>query len=110
MDTSRLNKKLELWGMSDIENDLGETSMEPVKIKDIWCYIVPKHGSITEVSGAVTEESRLNLSIRCRKLSVESPSIDMFFLNGTVKYQVLDWIEDFKGKSFYEFQCRAVYE
>ncbi|MGB6129675.1 MAG: head-tail adaptor protein [Psychrilyobacter sp.] len=108
--TNELNQRVELWGMTDVENELGEVDRIGTKIKDIWCKILPKHGKISKIGSTDIEEVNLNLIIRCRKLSVKNPSIDMFFKKGNQKYQVIDWIPDLKNNSFLEFFCGVTYE
>lgn len=108
--TNELNQRIELWGMTDIENEIGEVDRVGKKIKNIWCKILPQHGKRSKIGNTDLEEITLSLKIRCRKLSVKNPSIDMFFKKENQKYQVIDWIPDLKNNSFLEFICEVVYE
>lgn len=110
METKDLNQKIELWGMVDAINDIGETTRTAEKIKDVWCKIIPKHGSSKKIGSSDVAEVDLNVIIRCRVLSVKNPAIDMFFMRKGIKYKVVDFIEDMKNKTFIEFSCEVVYE
>lgn len=109
MITAELNQKLELWGMTDTVNEIGETDRTPAKIKDLWVKILPRHGGTSKVADIV-EEVTLNVIIRCRKLSVKNPAIDMFFMQKGIKYKVVDFIADMKNNEFMEFNCKVIYE
>ena len=109
MQTADLNQKIELWGMTDTRNEIGELERTPKKIKDLWAKIIPRHGSTSKVA-EIVDEVVLNVIIRCRKLSVKNPSIDMYFVQKGLKYEVIDFIEDMKNKDFMEFNCQVIYE
>jgi len=109
MQTSDINQKIELWGMTDIENELGEITREPRKIKNVWAKIIPRHGKPSTIVGTV-EEVVLDVIIRCRVLSIKNPSINMYFMRKGIKYEVFDFIEDMKNKEFIEFYCKIIYE
>lgn len=108
--TEKLNRKLELWGMIDQENSLGEKERTEDKIKDVWANVIPKHGRASTYGNTNVSEVTQSLVIKCRKKSINEPSIDMFFKNGNQKYKVIDFIPDFKTNSFWEFNCEVIYE
>lgn len=110
MRAAELNQKIELWEMNDTTNSLGETDRTPEKIKDLWAKIIPRHGKTENIADTNTQKSVLNVIIRCRKLSVPNPRIDMFFMVKGVKYEIIDFIGDMKEKTFIEFSCRCIYE
>lgn len=105
-----LNNKMELWGMVDSENSVGEIERNPEKIKDVWCRIIPKNGKKSKFGNADIEEVTSTITIKTRKLSVKNPKIDMFFKKNGIKYKVVDFLEDFKTNSFWEFNCEVIYE
>ena len=109
MQTASLNQKIELWGMIDTENELGELDRTAEKIKDLWVNIIPKHGNQSKVADIV-DNVVLSVIVRCRKLSVKNPSIDMYFMKNGLKYEIIDFIEDMKNKDFIEFNCKIIYE
>ena len=109
MQVKDLNQKVELWGMTDVKNELGEITREPEKIKDVWAKIIPKHGTTSKVA-EIVENVVLNVIIRCRLLSIKNPEIDMFFMHQGLKYEIIDFIGDMKNKEFIEFSCKVIYE
>ena len=109
MQTASLNQKIELWGMVDTYNELGELDRTSEKIKDLWVNIIPKHCNQSKVADIV-DNVVLSVIVRCRKLSVKNPSIDMYFMKNGLKYEIIDFIEDMKNKDFIEFNCKIIYE
>ena len=109
MQTSDLNQKIELWGMVNTVNELGELDRTAQKIKELWVKIIPRHGSTSAVANIV-DEVVMSVTVRCRKLSIKNPAIDMFFMKNNIKYKVVDFIEDMKNKEFMEFNCKIIYE
>lgn len=105
-----LNNKMELWGMVNTQNSLGELERTESKIKDVWCKVIPKHGKAQKMSNADVEEVQTNVIIKTRKLSVKNPEIDMYFMKNGIKYKIIDFLEDFKTNSFWEFNCEVIYE
>ena len=74
MQVKDLNQKVELWGMTDIKNELGEISREPAKIKDVWAKIIPKHGTTSKMA-EIVDEVALNVIVKCRLLSIKNPDV-----------------------------------
>lgn len=104
------NQKIEVFGMTNIENSLGEIDRIPGKIKDVWAKIIPKHGKTKNFGDSNVEEVESIITIKTRKLSIKEPSIDMYFIHKGLKYEIIDFFEDFKTKSFWEFNCKVIYE
>lgn len=109
MQTADLNQKIELWGMVNSRNEIGELDRTAEKIKDLWVKITPKHGSQSKVADIV-ENVVLSVIVRARRLSVKNPSIDMYFIKDNLKYEIIDFIGDMKNKDFIEFNCKIIYE
>jgi len=105
-----LKNKVELWGMTDNKNILGETERTAGKLKDLWCKVTPKTGKVNKMGNTDVEEIEFSAVIRCRKLSIKEPSIDMFFMKNGIKYEVVYFLEDMKNNSFLEFLCKIIYE
>ncbi|MCY6957956.1 hypothetical protein [Clostridium brassicae] len=111
METSKLNIQLGLWGMVPFKNELDEIDVKEGKIKDIWCNIVPQHGSTSKTGETDVEKVTTIQKIKCRKLSIKNPKINMFFKdkNG-LKYEFLDFYPDYKNNDFWEIKTRIIYE
>lgn len=104
------NQKIELWGMTDNENSLGEIDRMPGKIKDVWAKITQKQGTQKNIGDSSIQEVEAQIKIITRKESVKNPKIDMYFIHRGLKYEIIDFFEDFKSRSFWEFNCKVVYE
>ena len=109
MQTGELNQKVELWGMKDTTNELGELDRTAEKIKDLWVKIIPRHGSQSKMADIV-DNVVLSVIVRCRRLSIKNPSIDMYFIKDNLKYEIIDFMSDMKNKDFIEFNCKIIYE
>lgn len=107
----KYRNKLELWGSTWVENELGEEEKAFGKIKDVYCQVIPNHGGTKTVGGTHTEEAYTTQTIKCRKLSIKNPKIDMFFKDASgLKYEILDFYQDYKNNEFWEFKTRINYE
>ncbi|MGK0467146.1 phage head completion protein [Clostridium sp.] len=108
--TSKLNCKVELWGLVPFENELGEWDTEKRIIKPIvYCNISPSSASQSNNSG-VTEIITHNYKITCRVKSILIPKVDMFFKFKGLKYEFKYWNPDFKNNEFLEIFCELVIE
>lgn len=110
MQARELNQKVELWGLLESKNELGEISRDETKIKDIWAKVKLNHGSKKKIAKVDTEEINGKVNIRVRKLSIKNPSIDMYFIHLGIRYNVIDFVPDFKTNSFWDFDCEVIYE
>lgn len=54
MDPGKLNKRVEVWRKSPVENELGAEDFIPAKVKTIWAGIVPQTGSLVKQQNANT--------------------------------------------------------
>ena len=46
MNPGELNKRIEIWGKSSFENELGENDYTDIKIATIWAGIIPQTGNM----------------------------------------------------------------
>ncbi|OLS02422.1 hypothetical protein [Tissierella creatinophila] len=107
----RYRNKLELYGSSLVENELGELSKDFGKIKDVYCEIIPSHGGVKSIGGTEVEESFTMQRIFIRKKSIKEPKIDMYFKDSLgCKYEVLDFFPNYKNNAEWEFRTRINYE
>lgn len=111
METREYNTPLELWDMVKGENELGETIREEGKIKDVWCKVIPTSGSVNTIPNTEIKYSNVTHKIRCRKLSVKNPEVNMLFKDKEGnKYEVEYFQRDFKNNDFIEFLVKIKYE
>jgi len=88
MNIGSLNKRIEIWGKTEIENELGETEIEnelgetdytEAKIKTIWAAIIPQTASLQK--GQVeTILSNTTHKIICRYNAGKDIKQDMFIM------------------------------
>lgn len=96
--TDKLNCRAELWGMVNIENELGETDREEAKIKDIYCNILP--AKATQRSNGITEEVNHSHKFTVRAKSLEDIKVNMFFRFKGLKYEFIYWNPDYKSNEY----------
>lgn len=105
------NNKLSLYGPSFIENEIGEKEQTFVKIKDIYCKIVPNHGGESNIGSTDVKDSSTGQTILCRKLSIKNPKISMYFIDANGwKYEIIDFFPGYKDNEFWEFKTKIVRE
>lgn len=106
----KYRNRLALYEETEGKNEIGETTHEFGKIKDIYCSIAPKHGGVRNIGGTEAEEAHTMQRIFVRKLSIEKPSITMYFLDDSGnEYEVLDYFPNYKDNSEWEFRTRINY-
>ena len=106
-----LKHKIELFGNVETQNSIGEIERNFDKIKDVWAQVIPKHSSNTQNYGdSLAEQAELRVTILTRKKSIVNPTIDMYFMYKGKKYEIIDFIEDMKTNSFWEFNCKLNYQ
>jgi len=107
-----LNRKIELYHMVDEINEINETTRIPVKLKDVWCKIIPNHGTSSIYGGTHNvEEVKAKITIITRKLSIKNPKIDMYFLDSNgIRYNIIDFFPNYLKNDYWDFNCEVVYE
>lgn len=111
----KYKNKLELWGSTWVENELGEKTKEFIKIKDVYCKIIPGHGNkfgnAKKVGNTELMESSNVQTILVRKLSIKEPKIDMYFKNSIGnKFEISDFFPNYKNNDEWEFLTKINYE
>lgn len=110
----KYKNKLELWGSTWVENELGEKTKEFIKIKDVYCKIIPAHGNkfgnSKKVGNTELMESSNVQTILVRKLSIKEPKIDMYFKNSIGKFEISDFFPNYKNNDEWEFLTKINYE
>jgi len=108
--TSKLNTLMELWGTVDFVNELNENDKKEKKIKNIFVQIFPNYNEYDKTT-PITDYAEITHKIRCRKLSIKIPQIDMFFIDqDKFKYEVISYCTDYIFKEWWELQCKIILE
>ena len=106
---NKLNCKVELYGMVDIENELGEADREESKIKTINCNILPS--SYSEKSTQIdTTRIEYTHKFKLRAKSLKEPKRDMFFKHKGLKYEFINWELDFKNSEYLNVFTKLIRE
>lgn len=100
----RLTNKIEVWGMTSCENDLGELDFEEGKIKSIWAEIKCVNGSVKTTTGDIIQVD-MKYKFTVRSKSIKELKNDMFFKYKGQKYSVDYSIPNFKYKDSIEIYC-----
>jgi len=109
--TEKLNNRLNLYGMIDVENSLGEITRKPAKIKNVFCNILPNFGGTSKIGNTNIEDVSITHKIRCRKRSIPTPEINMHFKDDKgSKYEIIAFYPDYKNNEFWEFKCTQNFE
>lgn len=65
MNPAKYNKRIEIWGKVEKENEVNETTYEPEKIKTIWAEIIPQTGKLQ--NGVSNKKfANVDVKIKCR--------------------------------------------
>lgn len=65
--SSGLKNRVEVWGLSDSKNELDEVDAKEVKLATLWCDIVPKSGSVSEVPDAAANYQTISHELTFRR-------------------------------------------
>lgn len=107
--TSRLKNKVDFYGKSKIENELGEVDFDYKKIKTIWGEITPQGGTIKESqAGNIYADISHKITIRANEL--KNISNDMYFIHKDLKYNVKYSYPNFKYRDSVDIFCSLVVE
>lgn len=102
--TRRLNNKIEVWGNTQCENELGEVDYETQKIKSIWAEIKPVNGAIKTITGDIIQVD-MKYKITIRSNSIRELKNNMYFIYQGQRYNIDYSIPNFKYKDSIEIYC-----
>lgn len=102
--TRRLNCKIEVWGNTQCENELGEVDYEVNKIKSIWAEIKCVTGSVKTNTGDIIQVN-MKYKFTIRSNSLKELKNDMYFKYKGQRYDIDYSIPNFKYKDCIEIYC-----
>lgn len=102
--TRRLNNKIEVWGNTQCENELGEVDYEENKIKSIWAEIKCVTGSVKTITGDIIQVD-MKYKFTIRSNSLRELKNDMYFKYKGQRYDIDYSIPNFKYKDSIEIYC-----
>lgn len=100
----RLKNKIEVWGMSESDNELGEVDFRPGKIRSIWAEIKCITGNVKTTIGDIIQVD-MKYKITIRSNSLKELTNDMYFMYKGQKYNIDYSIPNFKFKDSIEIYC-----
>lgn len=100
----RLKNKIEVWGMTQCKNELGEVDYEEGNIKYIWAEIKCVTGSVKATTGDIIQVD-MKYKFTIRSNSLKELRNDMFFKYKGQKYSIDYSIPNFKYKDSIEIYC-----
>lgn len=103
-----LNKRVELWGMVKVENEIGTVEHKPQKIKTIWASIMPQTGSIGTREG--TEFAKMTHKIIVRYAAGKDILNTCFLKYANRKYDVLYTLNPYESNEVIEIFAQEVIE
>lgn len=118
MEAGKQRHKAELWGNVKVKNELNEWTIQPTKIKDIWCEIIPQTGNMSRQQGIETIISktthkfiiRYRSGININPNNPDNPDInnDMWFMFRGKRFDVLYMIDPYFNKEKWEIFTEEV--
>ena len=100
----RLKNKVEVWGKTSYENELGELDYKEDKKKSIWAEIKVVNGTVKTVTGDIIQvDMKYKLTIRSN--SLKELKNDMFFKYQGKRYDIDYSIPNFKYNDCIEIYC-----
>lgn len=102
--SKRLNCKIDVYGKTKVENEIGEIDFNYNKIKSIWAEIKPATGSIKTTTGDIMQVD-IKYKITIRNNSLKKITNDMYFIYKNQKYNIDYSIPNFKYKDSIEIYC-----
>ena len=109
MSIEELNKRIEVWGNIEFENELGEKDFGPGKIKDkpIWAAIIPQTGSLQKQQ-ANTILSNVTHKVKVRYGTGKDISQDMWFIYNGHRFDIKYILDPYFSHQFLEIFCEEI--
>lgn len=105
--TSRLKNRIDVYGKTEIENELGELDYTYGKIKSIWAEIMPTGGSTKNTEGNILQ-AQTSHRITIRANAVKELTNDMYFEYKGQRYDIKYFNPNFKYGDSIEVFCELV--
>lgn len=109
MSIEALNKRIEVWGNVEFENELEEKDFRPGKIKDnpIWATIIPQTGSLQKQQ-ADTMLSNVTHKIKVRYEAGKDITQDMWLMHNGRRFDIKYILDPYFAHQFLEIFCEEI--
>lgn len=109
MNAGSLNCRIDVYGKTQIENELGEIDYTYSKIKSVWAEVAPLNGTVKPLQGE-TQYVEISHKFTVRANSIPNLSNDMYFMFGGQRYDIKYFQPNYKHKNSIEIMCGLVIE
>lgn len=103
-----LNKRVEVWGKTRVENELGEIEFKDVKLKTVYAGIIPQAGSMGDRVG--TEFASMTHKVLIRYGIGKDIKTSYHFIYNNRRYDILYPLNPYESNELIEFFVKEVYE
>ena len=86
--SSRLNNRVEIWGLSDKTNVLNERDSEESLLASLWCDIVPKSGKVSEITSAASQYEIITHEMTFRRSAARYLKAENFIKYRGTRYEI----------------------
>ncbi|MHC1723048.1 MAG: head-tail adaptor protein [Aminipila sp.] len=107
--SSRLNRRIDVYGRKKIINKLGEDDFTYEKIKSVWAEIIPSGGSLQSGEGNTTYAD-ISHKFTVREKAISNLSNDMYFIFKGQRYDVKYFNPNYKFRDRIEIFCSLIVE
>jgi SPP1 family predicted phage head-tail adaptor len=108
MDVGKLRHKIDLWGMTEIENELLEIDFKEGKIKSIHAEIIPQTGSLSNRQGVDTILTNVTHKIIVRYNSGKDITESMWFIYRGHRFNIRFILNPYFSNEQLEIFCEEV--
>lgn len=104
---SKYNRRIEIWGKEQYQNEFFETDYRDAKLKTIWAGIIPQTGKL-QTQQAETVLSNTSHKIVVRYSAGKSVKEDNWIIFKGQRYNILYLLNPFESDEEIEIFCEKV--
>lgn len=107
--SKRLNCLIDVYGKTQIENELGEVDYDYSKLKSVWSGILPTGGTLKTTEGNYIY-AEVSHKITIRANAIPNLTNDMYFMYKGQRFDIKFTQPNYKYKDSIEIMCGLVVE
>ena len=107
MNINSLNKRIDIYGNTEMKNELNEVDLRPGKIKTIWASIIPQTGRLQRQQ-AETKLSNVTHKVIVRFEAGKDITQDMFIKYGEHRFDIKFILDPYFKHETLELFCEEV--
>ena len=86
--SSRLKNRVEIWGLTDDTNSLGESDSDEIRLAILYCDIVPKSGKVNEIPNASAQYETITHEVTFRRSAMKHLRPENHIRYGDSRYEI----------------------